>query len=453
MTHRKKLARATVAAALACTLAGAAAGSAIGATPADQVRRPDAAPCLPVPVWANTSPGRLIEYDPLTAAQLHNVPVPAHLGDIAWSADGRTLYAVNFSIPAHLSTIDPATGAVTATTPLTGPAQNVALNALTALPNGQLLAGAPSSRSLWTIDPATGTTTTFAAQYPSGFASTGDLTVLPDGDILGLADSGASTGVFRIHPDNSVTEVGTLPSGTYGVSQSGRTVYTFTGSGQIDRLSSVPTAPSTAPLAYTVVANTGNIFYGASSVQDTGSCALAPRTSYSLSKTVAPVGEASPGDTLTYLVTVRNTGANPYLGDSAAFTDDLSDVLRNASLVRTSIWASAGTVKVFGNTLAWNGPLPVGGTVRVSYKVKVNDHAKGRLANAVLPTSPGGACKRVTDCSTNVEIDQRDHHGPVITIVNANANIAQSSSSITMPHHPCPPAAAKHRPPYCAKRG
>ncbi|WP_042380390.1 SMP-30/gluconolactonase/LRE family protein [Streptacidiphilus melanogenes] len=453
MTYRKKLARGAVATAIVCALTGAAAGSAVGAPTVDQGRRSYAPPCLPVPVWANTSPGRLIEYDPLTGAQLHNVPVPANLGDIAWSADGRTLYAVNFSSPARLSTIDPATGAVTATTPLTGPAQSVALNALTALPNGQLLAAAPSSRNLWTIDPATGTSTTFAAQFPSGFASTGDLTVLPDGDILGLANSGSPTGVFRIHPDNSVTEVGTLPSGMYGISQSGQMVYTFAGGGQIDRLSSVPTAASTAPLPFTVVASTGNSFYGASSVQDAEACSVPPGTSYGLTKTVAPVGKASPGDTLTYTVTVRNTGTNPYLDNSAAFTDDLSDVLRNASLIRSSVWASAGIVKVFGDTLAWNGPLPVGATVTVVYKVKVNDKARGRLANAVMPTAPGGTCKRVADCSTSVDISRRDHHGISIKIVNTSVNIAHASASTSTPHRPCPPAAKHHRPPNCPKRG
>ncbi|MFD4908384.1 YncE family protein [Kitasatospora purpeofusca] len=114
---------------LACGLAGTtpagaspptAAGSPgpVGSAPPRAVR----ADCPPVPLWANTGGATqsLIEYD-TAGTVLASAPLARDYGDIAFSPDGSKLYGVSFPNAPVLYTIDPATGAETASVTITGP--------------------------------------------------------------------------------------------------------------------------------------------------------------------------------------------------------------------------------------------------------------------------------------------------------------------------------------------
>lgn len=126
-----------------------------------------------------------------------------------------------------------------------------------------------------------------------------------------------------------------------------------------------------------------------------------PSGSYSVEKS-ASSDAVSPGDTITYTVTVTNTGNIAYAaGDSAAsFSDDLSGVLDDATYVDGS--ATNGAT-VDGNTLTWSGPLAIGGTQTVTYQVRVNSPATGdkKITNSVVPNGPGGRC---ITCTTTADV-------------------------------------------------
>ncbi|MCD2498457.1 DUF11 domain-containing protein [Microbacterium sp. W2R] len=134
-----------------------------------------------------------------------------------------------------------------------------------------------------------------------------------------------------------------------------------------------------------------------------GECATnTPVASYIVSKT-ADQTSVLPGDVVTYTVTVTNTGDVDYtVSEPASFSDDLSGVLDDATYNGD---ASNGAT-VSGNTLAWSGPLSVGETVDVTYSVTVNDPLTGdqNLANAVVPTTPGGSCDPEGECTTTTPV-------------------------------------------------
>lgn len=133
--------------------------------------------------------------------------------------------------------------------------------------------------------------------------------------------------------------------------------------------------------------------------------------SYTVEKSVDATN-ASAGDTLTYTVTVRNTGAVAYpaTGSGAAsFTDSLAGVLDDGTLVGTPT-ASAGTATVVPGTsdLTWSGPLDVapnpGATVTITYRVAVNGQGDGDLANSVAATGDDGGCASATACTTHTPV-------------------------------------------------
>ncbi|MEU3265231.1 hypothetical protein [Streptomyces bacillaris] len=345
---RGRLLGAAVALALAVTASGGAAVAAGPPTGSGQVTRAALAECPPGPVWANTGGAdpQLVQYGP-DGDVLSSAPLARGYGDIAFSPDGSTLYGVNFpgADMTTLCTIDTVTGAETASVPVTGPLDdlrvsqgNSAVNGLTARADGMLIAGSSVSEQIFLIDPATGVSSLYPASFPAGFVSAGDFPTLDDGDVLAFATpagsaAGDPSAVFRIHPDNTVTQIGTVPQ-VFGGAPSGGSVYGFVSNGDIYRLTDVPTEASTALLPVTVVEATGNGFYGATAVQAAGEC---PEPSYAVEKSASSAGPVNAGDTLTYTVTVANTSTLTVNGD---FTDDLAGVLDDGQVVPGSVTAS-----------------------------------------------------------------------------------------------------------------
>src|SRR6185369_4890781 len=112
------------------------------------------------------------------------------------------------------------------------------------------------------------------------------------------------------------------------------------------------------------------------------------------------------GGTVTYTITVTNAGVTPYLG--AAFTDDLGDVLTNATY-NADAAASAGTVTYTAPVLSWTGDVPASGTVTIAYSALEHGGGDDILVNSVESNSVGSNCPVAgTDprCTATVTVSQ-----------------------------------------------
>ncbi|MGH3690253.1 MAG: DUF7507 domain-containing protein [Microbacterium sp.] len=116
-------------------------------------------------------------------------------------------------------------------------------------------------------------------------------------------------------------------------------------------------------------------------------------------KTANPASGATvrTGQTVTYTLTVTQTGVGPVAG--ANVTDDLSGVLDDATWNGAAV-ASSGTVARSGNSLVWSGDLARGQVVSISYAVTVKEGGDRTLRNVVTTTNPLGACDPSAACVT-----------------------------------------------------
>ncbi|WP_158292566.1 DUF7507 domain-containing protein, partial [Serinibacter arcticus] len=356
--------------------------------------------CAPGNITVNTGSAtpQLIQYS-ATGSVESSVAVPRSYTDIAYSSDGLTLYGILPGVP-FLYTIDPATGVETARIAITGmPASGYFQNALSALPDGSLLTGAApngqaTSQQIFRIDPTTGVATLFAASFPTGFGSAGDFLTLADGDILAVGNGPGGNALFRIAPDATVTQVGTIPE-SYGAAQSGGRIYLAGANGDIYEIASVPTAASTAPVATTTIASTGLPFFGATSQQDSGLC-----SELNVTKTSNPPAGTllTFGQSVEYTLTFSNAnGTAPAEVDQ---TDDLSGVLDDATISSAPAVTSGSQLTldpIVDDAFRISGVIPAGGQSTVTYTVTVDSPATGDLAlgNYVIPTgtTPPATCE------------------------------------------------------------
>ncbi|MBE1484741.1 putative repeat protein (TIGR01451 family) [Plantactinospora soyae] len=120
----------------------------------------------------------------------------------------------------------------------------------------------------------------------------------------------------------------------------------------------------------------------------------------------ADTATTTPGGTVTYTITVTNSGQTAYVG--ANFTDSLANALNDATYNNDAV-ASAGSVSYAAPVLSWVGNLAVGATVSVTYSMTILNPDPGDklLSNTVVSTTPGNNCPAGgTDprCSATVQV-------------------------------------------------
>ena len=124
--------------------------------------------------------------------------------------------------------------------------------------------------------------------------------------------------------------------------------------------------------------------------------------SYTVTKS-ASATTTTPGGTVSYTLTVTNTGALAYTaGNPATFSDSLANVLDDATYNNDATNGATYT----SPTLSWSGALAVGATKMITYSVTVGNPDNGDhvLANTVVPTASGGTCTTQGACTTNTPV-------------------------------------------------
>ncbi|WP_326556718.1 DUF7927 domain-containing protein [Micromonospora sp. NBC_01796] len=113
---------------------------------------------------------------------------------------------------------------------------------------------------------------------------------------------------------------------------------------------------------------------------------------------------ATPGNTLTYTVSITNSGQIAYTAISVV--DDLTDVLDDA-VYNGDAGATGGSMSYAAPVLTWTGDLAVGVTVTVTYTVTIDNPDPGdqSMVNSISSGAPGANCPALaTDARCTVTV-------------------------------------------------
>ena len=112
-----------------------------------------------------------------------------------------------------------------------------------------------------------------------------------------------------------------------------------------------------------------------------------------IAMTVSPASPATvtPGATVSYTITVTNSGAVAYTG--ATFTDALSGVFDDAAY-NSDASTTAGSLSLSGSNLIWTGDLAAGASATITFSVTVNNPDTGNksLASTITSATAGSNC-------------------------------------------------------------
>jgi uncharacterized repeat protein (TIGR01451 family) len=204
------------------------------------------------------------------------------------------------------------------------------------------------------------------------------------------------------------------------------------------------TIPNTCVAAGTTAPNTANVVTtGTNGVTDSPAGAssgaatftiTSPASACSLNFTkTASKQTAAPGDTVTYTVSVSNTGTAGWTASNPArFTDDLTNVLTDATY-NNDASANTGTVGYAAPVLSWSGALAAGASATITYSVKVNNPDTGnqKLANTVVSTNPNTNCASgSTDPRCSAVVPLAPNLNTTKSIVSVNGVPATSSTVV-----------------------
>lgn len=109
----------------------------------------------------------------------------------------------------------------------------------------------------------------------------------------------------------------------------------------------------------------------------------------------------APGAPVTYTVIATNQGPGDFTAAApASFTDNMTDVLDDATINQGTITASTGTATLTGTSLKWSGALPAGASATITYTVAYTGNTDQDLVNvACVPLAdlvdPTDPCRSV----------------------------------------------------------
>jgi uncharacterized repeat protein (TIGR01451 family) len=153
-----------------------------------------------------------------------------------------------------------------------------------------------------------------------------------------------------------------------------------------------------------------------------------PVQSYRAVKT-STATTVTPGQVVPYTITITNTGELPYTaGDPATFTDDLSNVLDDA----TYDGNATNGATFAGSTISWSGALAVGATETFTYSVTINtpDAGDNVLHNAVVTGATGNCFGASTDPSCDVQVPTKAFH--VVKTSSATSTVPGATVTYTI---------------------
>jgi uncharacterized repeat protein (TIGR01451 family) len=117
--------------------------------------------------------------------------------------------------------------------------------------------------------------------------------------------------------------------------------------------------------------DTGSIRAFSLAITPASCSAAAPLGAHLTATKAVTGGSLAPGGTVTYTVTLANSGSGATFDEPG---DELTDTLP-AALTLTSAAASLGTVTTTGNTVHWNGGVPAGGSVVITIQATISGTA------------------------------------------------------------------------------
>ena len=144
--------------------------------------------------------------------------------------------------------------------------------------------------------------------------------------------------------------------------------------------------------------------------------------------TTASTAAAVPGQTVTFTVTVTDSGQTAYTGATVTETLNLLD----DATYNNNAAATSGTVSYASPVITWTGDLAVGASAVITYTVTVNNPDTGdkSLATVAASTDPGSSCPPASSnagCSLTVPVLT-----PALTIVKtASTATAAAGQTVT----------------------